>query len=377
MRKLLFLFVFPIFLFSCSNLKQSPENKSIPRLKLLNSIEIPFDTQFQNTKVGGLSGIDYDSKKDLYYIICDDRSMFNDSRFYTARIPLIENKIQSIDFQRVITLKNENETAFGSWNTTPDTSADPEEIRYNPRTNTLIWSNEGSRIVLGDKQVLQNPSLNFIDLKGNFLSTVTLPENLKMKRTEKGPRNNGTLEGITFDPQFKTIYTITEEPLFEDGEQSSTSNGGLIRFYQFDVRTKKNTAQFGYKLEPIALESSPKGSFAVNGISAIQYFKKNQLLVVERSYSTGTQGCTIKLFLCDLTKATNVKNFDSLQSGELQFAFKKLILNMDDLGIFIDNIEGITFGPELANGNKSLIFISDNNFSENQKTQVFLFEVLE
>jgi len=99
MRKLVFPFVFPVFLFSCSNLKQSIENKSISSLKLLSSIEIPFETQFQNTKVGGLSGIDYDSKDDLYYLICDDRSVFNDSRFYTAKIPLIENKIQSTDFQ--------------------------------------------------------------------------------------------------------------------------------------------------------------------------------------------------------------------------------------------------------------------------------------
>ena len=50
---------------------------------------------------------------------------------------------------------------------------------------------------------------------------------------------------------------------------------------------------------------------------------------------------------------------------------------MDDLGIFIDNVEGITFGPKLANGNQSIIFISDNNFSDKQKTQIFLFEVVE
>jgi hypothetical protein len=376
MRKLLFLFVFPIFIFSCSLLKQHPENKSVPSLKLLSTIEIPFDTQFQNTKVGGLSGIDYDSKNDLYYLISDDRSVFNDSRFYTAKIPFIESKIQSVDFQNVITLKNENATAFGNWNTTPNTSADPEDMRYNPKTNTLLWSSEGARVVTGEKHVLQNPSLNFTDLKGDFISTIALPDNLKMQQTEKGPRNNGTLEGIIFDSKFKTIYTHTEEPLYEDGAQSSTSAGGLIRFYQFDVKTKKNTAQFGYKVEPIAFEPNPKGSFAVNGVSAIQYFGKNRLLVVERSYSTGTQACTIKLFLCDFKKATNVKNLDSLQNQNLELASKKLVLNMDDLGIFIDNIEGITFGPKLANGNKSLILISDNNFSERQKTQVIIFEVV-
>ncbi|MDP3681178.1 MAG: esterase-like activity of phytase family protein [Flavobacterium sp.] len=376
MRKLLFLVVLPAFLLSCSNLKQTVENKTTPSLKLVSSIEIPFDKTFQNTKVGGLSGIDYDAKNDLYYLICDDRSMFNDSRFYTAKIRLLENKVEGIDFQSVSTLKNETGTAYGDWNTTPTTSADPEDIRFNPKTNTLIWSSEGARVLTADKEVLQNPSLNFMDLKGDFLGNVTLPENLKMKKLEKGPRNNGTLEGITFDFKYKNIYTNIEEPLFEDGNQANTSKGGLIRLYQFDAKTKKNIAQFGYQLEPIAREPNPKGAFGVNGVSAIQYYGKNQLLVVERSYSTGTQACTVKVFLCDLKKASNVKNHLSLQNQKLELASKKLILNMDDLGIFIDNIEGLTFGPKLKNGNPSIIFVSDNNFSDKQKTQVLVFELV-
>jgi hypothetical protein len=376
MRKLLFLAVFPTFLFSCSNLKQTTENKATPSLKLISSIEIPFDETFQNTKVGGLSGIDYDAKNDLYYLICDDRSMFNDSRFYTAKIRLFENKVEGIDFQSVSTLKNETGKVYGNWNTTPTTSSDPEDIRFNPKTNTLVWSSEGARVITAEKEVLQNPSLNFMDLKGTFLGNVTLPENLKMQQLEKGPRNNGTLEGITFDKKYKNIYTNIEEPLFEDGDQANKSKGGFIRLYQFDAKTKKNTAQFGYQLEPIALEPNPKGAFAVNGISAIQYYGKNQLLVVERSYSTGTQACTVKIFLCDLKKATDVKNYPSLQNQKLELASKKRVLNMDDLGIFIDNIEGLTFGPKLANGNPSLIFVSDNNFSDKQKTQVLVFELV-
>jgi hypothetical protein len=303
--------------------------------------------------------------------------MFNDSRFYTAKIRLFENKVEGIDFQSVSTLKNETGKVYGNWNTTPTTSSDPEDIRFNPKTNTLVWSSEGARVITAEKEVLQNPSLNFMDLKGDFLGNITLPENLKMQKLEKGPRNNGTLEGITFDKKFKNIYANIEEPLFEDGDQANTSKGGLIRLYQFDAKTKKNTAQYGYQLEPIALEPNPKGSFAVNGVSAIQYYGKNQLLlVVERSYSTGTQACTVKVFLCDLKKATNVKNYASLQNQKLELASKKLVLNMDDLGIFIDNIEGLTFGPKLANGNPSIIFVSDNNFSDKQKTQVFVFELV-
>lgn len=48
---------------------------------------------------------------------------------------------------------------------------------------------------------------------------------------------------------------------------------------------------------------------------------------------------------------------------------------MDSLGVFTDNIEGVCWGPKLPNGKRSLIFVSDNNFSPLQQTQLLLFEV--
>jgi hypothetical protein len=377
MRKFLFLIVLQTVFISCSNLKHTGEYNKRPSLKLVNSYEIPYNQDFKNTKVGGLSGIDYDAKHDLYYLISDDRAQTNDSRFYTAKIHLDKNQIKEIEFLNVSTLKNEEGKNYGNWITSPTTAADPEDIRYNPKTNSLIWSSEGSRIVTPDKLVLQNPSINFIDLIGNHLDKAELPANLEMQKQEKGPRNNGTLEGITFDTNYKNIYTNIEEPLYEDDSSANTSKGAFIRLYRFDTKTKKNTAQYAYKLDPIAHDPSPKEAFAVNGVSAIQYFGKNRLLVVERSYSTGTQACTVKIFLCDLKKATNVKNYLSLKNQNFEIASKKLVLNMDELGILIDNIEGITFGPKLANGHQSIVFVSDNNFSELQKTQLLVFELVE
>jgi hypothetical protein len=375
MRKFLLLVCIPFVFLSCSNLKHTEEPNGNPSLKLLSTYEIPYNQGFKNTKIGGLSGIDYDFKNDLYYLLSDDRSQINDSRFYTAKIHLDKNQITDVEFVDTKTLKNEERKNYGNWATTPTTAADPEDIRYNPKTNSLIWSSEGARIVSPDKLVLQNPSINFMDLNGNYLKKVDLPTNLEMQKQEKGPRNNGTLEGITFDTNYKTIYTNIEEPLFEDGERATTQKGSYIRLYQFDTKTKRNTAQYAYKLDPIAHEPNPKEAFAVNGVAALLYFGHNQLLVVERSFSTGTPACTIKVYLCDLKKATNISSYASLRNENFEVVSKKLVLNMDDLGIFTDNIEGLTFGPKLTNGHQSLLFVSDNNFSDKQKTQFLLFEL--
>ena len=48
---------------------------------------------------------------------------------------------------------------------------------------------------------------------------------------------------------------------------------------------------------------------------------------------------------------------------------------MDNLGRYVDNVEGMTFGPTLPNGHKTLVTIVDNNFLIVEKTQVFLFEI--
>lgn len=49
---------------------------------------------------------------------------------------------------------------------------------------------------------------------------------------------------------------------------------------------------------------------------------------------------------------------------------------MDALGRYIDNVEGVCFGSILPNGHQSLIFVTDNNFDKEQKTQFLLFEVM-
>ncbi|MCG9791286.1 esterase-like activity of phytase family protein [Flavobacterium algicola] len=375
MRKLFFLALSTLSILSCSGLKTSTDKNEAPTLKFVDAVEVPYNTEFKNTLVGGLSSIDYDADNELYYFICDDKSSFNDARFYTAKIPLQSNKIESVDFQNVVTLKNAKGESYSDYDKFPDTSSDPEELRYNSKTKTVAWSSEGARVVSKNTTILQDPTLQEATLNGIYSDTYTLPSNLKMKIEEKGPRNNGVLEGLTFDKEYKTLYTNIEEPLYEDGAKATTSAGGLIRFYQFDVKSKQNTAQYAYLLEPIATEPIPANGFAVNGISSILYYDQNRLLTVERSYSVGRQSCSIKVYLSDISKATNVKNMASLQNQDIKLATKKLVLDMDDLGIFIDNIEGITFGPKLSNGKQSILFVSDNNFSDKQKTQILLFEV--
>jgi hypothetical protein len=100
---------------------------------------------------------------------------------------------------------------------------------------------------------------------------------------------------------------------------------------------------------------------------------------MERSFSVGASGTGNKIRLYDvsLRHADNVNGFDSLATllSGLRPAKKTLVLDLDELGIPLDNVEGMAFGPKLSHGRRSLILVSDNNFAPAQFTQFLLFSV--
>ena len=354
------------------------DKNTIGALKLLGEYVVPHNEPYKGTVIGGLSGIDYDREKNVYYMISDDRSAINPARFYTAKIFIGNKSIDSVVFINVTTLQQKNGTPYPDSKTDAAHTPDPEALRYNPVTKQMIWTSEGERIVREKESVLENPAITLISTEGKYIDTFPLPENLHMRATEKGPRQNGVLEGLSFANNYQTLYVNVEEPLYEDGERAGlTDNNPFVRIYRYDVASKKNTAQYAYKLDPVAYPATPENAFKINGIPDILSVDEDHLLVLERSFSTGRLPCTIKIFMADLKGATDIINTTSLiKTPAAKPITKKLILNMDSLGIYVDNVEGVTFGPTLPNGHKTLVLVADNNFQLFEQTQFFLFEII-
>ncbi len=364
---------------SCAAVKNVTQPAAAIRsIKLIGQYEIPYNTTYQSTSVGGLSGIDYDAKNNLYYFICDDRSDKSPARFYTVKIYLHEKGIDSLVFTAVKNMLQADGAVYPNNKQDRFATPDPEAIRYDPVKKELVWTSEGERIVSEKDTVLINPSAILIHTSGKYIDSFILPGNLHMQVTENGPRKNSVLEGMSFADNYRSLYVNVEEPLYEDGPQAGTEeSNAFIRIYKYDVKTRRNTAQYAYKLSPVAYKAVPENAFKINGVPDILSLGNNKLLVIERSFSTGRLPCTIKVFIADLEGATDVSNMNLKNPSEYAAATKKLLLNMDDLGIYTDNIEGVTFGPVLPNGHKTLLFIADNNFNPLEKTQIFLFEITE
>ena len=350
---------------------------SISSLRFINEFDVPYNFAYRNTTVGGLSGLDYNAQADLYYCISDDRSNISPARFYTAKMSIVSRGIDSVYFTDVTTLQQPGGHPYPNSTKEPAGTCDPEALRYDAHNNTFIWSSEGERLVREGDTVLTDPSVIALSRDGSYLYSYDLPANMHMQAAGKGPRRNGVFEGLAISADKRSLYVSVEEPLYEDGPRAGTGDSSAwVRIIRFDMKSHKPLAQYAYRIDPVAHLPKPPGAFIVNGITDILATGKEQLLVTERSFSSGSLHCTIKLYLANLNGATDISTISSIPGQPtIRPVTKKLLLNMDGLNRYIDNVEGAAFGPRLPNGHGTLILVADNNFNPLEKTQFFLFEI--
>ena len=361
---------------SCTHLRKTGTSARINRLHFIGEYHLPYDLKFHNTTVGGLSGIDYDPESRQYYLISDDRSAINPARFYTATIDLNEKGIQQVQITNVTTLRRADGSVYPGSKQDPSGAPDPEAMRYNPVKKEFVWSSEGERIIRSDSVVLEDPAIIAILPDGAYKDSFALPPAFHMQGIEKGPRQNGVFEGLSFTDNFRSLLVSVEEPLYEDGPRAGLGDSSAwIRILRFDVDSRKPTGQFAYRIDPVVHPASPSSAFKINGVSDLLALNNHQVLVVERSFSTGIKPCTIRVFLAETDQAGDVSALPSLRQGNFHQVQKNLLLNMDELGIYIDNIEGVCLGPRLPDGRQTLVFVSDNNFSAAEVTQFLLFAI--
>ncbi len=342
------------------------ERKTVSDVDFIGEVTFPTRLSFKGTEVGGLSGLTYDPSKNLYYSISDDRSQINPARFYTLDINLSDGELNNEDvtFQNVTTLLNASGQPF------PESSLDPEGISLTDN-GTVFISSEGS--VAATPQI--NPFVNEFSLTGEQLQALPVPQKFLPTTGDRGIRDNLAFESVTITPDQKFLYTATENALAQDGAIATTENGSPSRILKYNLVTGTE-AEFLYETDPVAAPPIPADQFSTNGlVELLALDNSGTLLALERSFSVGV-GNNIKLYEVRLQGATDISGVDSVDGLEVgAVAQKRLLLDFAELGVPLDNIEGITLGPTLPDGRQSLVVVSDNNFSETQFTQFLAFAV--
>ncbi len=340
--------------------------------RLIGHATLPHKMSFQGTVVGGLSGIDYDAATDTFYILSDDRSDHGAARFYTAKIDYDAQALRAVTLTAAIALKQADGSPFPS-KAQGGEVPDPEAIRFRPDTRTLLWTSEG------EKQRGLSPFIREMKWDGSFIRELPLLPIFKMQpagNTLKGPRDNLTFEGLSLSPNGQRLWVSMEGPLYEDGAPASIpAAAGSSRFTEMEVATGRVLRQIAYAADAIPKAPIPATAFADNGIPEILMLDEDRMLVLERAYSAGV-GNTLRLFEIDTRGAENVLNIPALASTAMKPIGKRLVLDFDTLGLpRLDNTEGMTWGKTLPNGNRTLVFVSDDNFNARQITQFIVVEL--
>lgn len=354
----------------------SANPNTVGSLRFLGQTTIPNDAEVDGTLVGGLSGLDYNPKTGIWAIISDDKSDKAPARFYLGRIELGEGEPKVTLDHAVILQQSDGKPYPGS--KAGGEVPDPESIRFDPSGSALWWSTEA------DRKLGVSPFVRETGLDGKFMANLALPGMFAVsKDQERGSRHNLGFEGLSFTPAKDALWLGMESALYEDGPIATTTAGTVARFSKFD-RSGKLIAQYAYPVDPI--QAVPKGKNADNGVSEVLALDDNRLLVLERSGVEGADGIWtlyIRIYQVDVGDATDIAGIPALAGADYRPMTKRLVLDLSKLPELgsprlpkIDNIEGMTFGPDLPNGHRSLVLVSDNNFNPDQITQFLAFEVL-
>jgi 3-phytase/alkaline phosphatase D len=312
---------------------------------------VPTGTTFAGTTVGGLSSITYDARRGVYYALSDDPSQFQPARFYTVALDLSDGRLADGDvaFRGLTTLLAPGGAPYAPF------SLDPEGLALT-KDRELILTSEGFANSLID------PFVRRYSLGGDFLGSLPVPDDfLPNAGGTRGVRQNLAFESAGVPPNGRFLFTATENALVQDGPAATIANGSPSRILRYNLQTGRLDRQWFYETDAVAQAPVPAGAFSVNGLVELLPLNNEHVLAMERSFSVGAPGTgnTIKIYDVSLTGHGPAR--------------KTLLLNLDDLGIPLDNVEGMTFGPRLPDGRRSVVLVSDNNFAASQFTQFLLF----
>ena len=348
-------------------------------LRFLGDLNLKTGTKADGTDFGGISGLAYDRARDVVYAISDDKGDLQPPRYYTISYRFEAGR-------PVLGAIKSNPLLDVSSRSFPKGELDPEAIAYTSAYGGVrYYSSEGNGRVY--PRIM--PGIFELGSNGRIAARFPIPAKFLPETTgtqTKGVRDNAAFESLTISPRH-SIFSAAEMPLVQDDTPADFEKGGLSRIIHF-ARLKSPSAkprEYVYKIE-----ANPKPEGAVtdlgNGISEMLALNDTELLVVERGTSLGLKGARnrIRIYRASLGGATDVSRVASLKSRSFRPVEKRLVLDLDTILPELDrdfrstdNIEGMTFGPRLPNGNRTLILVSDNNFNPLQRTQFLAFEIKE
>ncbi|MEL6856348.1 MAG: esterase-like activity of phytase family protein, partial [Cyanobacteria bacterium J06607_13] len=348
-------------------------------VELVGSAVLPKQS-FEGEPVGGISAIAYDVPRDRLYALSDNRDR---PRFYTLTL---QNLFSAPTFavESVTYLKD------AKGNPCEPGSLDPEGMAITP-SDTLLISSEGSPKAgippaIGEYDITTGQLTKEIPVPGRYLPDGQLgsqPDGQDAVPQSKGVQENLSFEALAVNVSSGTggvyepyrLFVATEGPLLQDLDFApEIPYKNRLLHYTIDPYQTTLISEHLYEMD-----LAPTGA-VLHGVPEIAVLDQGgHFLSLERAY--GFQGLAIKLYQLASGGATDISAIASLRTDNggdisgINPIRKELVLDLGTLSMPLQNYEAMTFGPTMGDRSRTLLLMSDDNFSADQETQLLVFRL--
>jgi hypothetical protein len=236
---------------------------------------------------------------------------------------------------------------------------DFEGIAYtNPARNSVFLSDE-DLLSAGDRLGVREVSL----ATGAELQAVTIPTVFGNRRANRG------FESLTRTPDGSVMWTANEQALTVDGDTSTASAGTDVRLLKLSAVGDGYTAgpQYAYQIEPI--HGTSAFGQPQSGLSELVGMPDGTVLALERSVAVVFTGPVFlnRIYEVGFAEATDVSvapYATGLSGQTFDRVGKELLWSGAADATTGQNLEGLTLGPRLANGDWILLGVVDDEAND-------------
>jgi Esterase-like activity of phytase len=318
----------------------------------------------------GLTDVPYLDRVHVLHITTDVGAPFPNIRTVLLDTRLLQNEFSQPFVGAAGAFVQDNELAT--------LRLDPEGIRISPQGTFYVSDEYGPYLFEFNRQGhLQRR----ISLPGKFFITnPSADPNTELSGNTTGRQANRGMEGLAISPDGRTLFGMMQNALIQDNGLNGLDRLGLNnRILKIDLLTGE-THEYVYVLEAIN-----RGQ----GVCDILAINDHEFLVIDRdnrsNLQTPPQAPTRKkIYKIDLNGATDVSGMASLPAGALPGGVvpvsKTLFIDLLDADLNLaatipEKIEGLAWGPDLADGRHVLYVISDNDLNPSLATQIYSFAI--
>jgi hypothetical protein len=348
-----------LFMTGCSLPQVSAESRLFLNLSasLVTDYTLP-QPDFNGTTLGGFSALTYSSQTNQIYALVDDKTI---PRFYTISLNPKDSPSKNLKVEAVTLLKDPLQMDSSN----PSATLDGEGLVLT-RQGTVFVASEG------DQNLKIPPRLSEFKLAdGVWQQDLPLPKQFWALESDDTPalgvNPNQGFEALAINAEGDRLFTATAAPLQQDASQP------FSRFLHYWIG-EPEPILISEHLYPLDSDPQDGTLHALKDLVSID--NAGHFLSLERSYSP-TTGYGATLYQLATGVATDISGMRTLPSNLKGIVpiLKQPLLNLADLKIPLQNLEGLSLGPQLSDGSRSLLLISDNGSNPAVPTQMLMLRL--